>query len=143
MSFCKCKHISELHSIYSFLAINQERNMLVEMEEEMLAFGRIEAWSLEDELGMTMEEIKVWQDSLGFDNSSTSPDDSFLVDDEEDVIVDSAAGRRPNISALDDDGVSSVSSGSFSDWLEGGELYVSQVSCSYDESDDDASDVSR
>jgi hypothetical protein len=44
--------------------------MLVKMmEDKILAFGHIEAWSLEEELGMTMEEIKTWQDSLGFDNS--------------------------------------------------------------------------
>jgi hypothetical protein len=91
------------------------------MEDEILAFGRIEAWSLEEELGMTTEEIKVWQDSLGFDNIPSPDDSSFDDADEESVIVDN-------------DHVSCCSI-YFSDWVEG-ELYSSQVPCgSFDDKD--------
>jgi hypothetical protein len=103
-----------LHSLYSFQARYQERKRLAE------------------ELGMTTEEMKTWQDSLGFANSSSPPDDSFFVDEEDYSRFLQPGFYKPT--ANDDDDSSSSILSMPSDWVGAG------VSCSFDdESDDDAS----
>jgi hypothetical protein len=118
-----------LHSLYSFQAIYQERKRLEKMmEDEILAFGRM-FWSLAEELGMTTEEMKTWQDSLGFANSS-SPDDSFYDDEEYDGRFLQAGFYKAT--ASDDDSSSSILSMP-SDWVGVG------VSSSLDGESDDVS----